>query len=70
MNKKLLEAAAKPFGSVAALSRASGVPVRTLFSFAESEGGGSACLGLALRIIATHPKMAREICKLAREWKP
>ena len=68
-NRALFYAAVKPFGTVVGLSEATGIPTRTLFSFANAEGG-SAGLRLALMIIASHPQRAEDICKFALEWQP
>jgi hypothetical protein len=50
-------------GSQSALSKATGVPLRTLANFASGTYGGSAALRMLLSILAANPNVARQLVR-------
>ena len=59
----LVQSAAAAFGSQTALSKATGVPLRTLANFSSGTCAGSAALRMLLMIIAANPDAARRLVK-------
>lgn len=67
-NRDLVDAASIGFGGVRSeLSRATGLPQRTLANFADGTNKGSAALVLLLKILASNPEAARRLCASARQ---